>query len=275
MFLYCYINLCIRGFKPGIKCCMENCKRIGKVITVAFVFLSISMLKAILFDMGSTLVIDIGLRKNFVEAMHKLLKNHININRAKIELLFDEWDHITYRESLEEYWDLFRSMILLKKLGLKPNPLLVEEVYETIVNVWVESYVFEEGAVRTVKELKNLGYQIGIISNTGSHDLVYREIKRAGLTHFIDVIITSQAVGWKKPSPKIFKITLDMIGVKPEQAVHVGDDPIADVEGAKKAGLWAVQKMKKGEKVSPYADAVVYKIVEIPKVLEELLRRLS
>ncbi len=227
-------------------------------------------IKAVFFDMGGTLVRDVGLRRNFVEILYAKLSDYVEIERRKLEELFDSWDYIPYRSGEEEYWDLFRVMLLLKKLNLNPNPRLVNSVYQTIVEIWVKSYVFEEDAIPTIKKLKEKEFKVGIISNTGSYDSIYKELEKNGLLDYVDVVVASQAVVWKKPSPKIFKIALDMLEIEPSEAIHVGDNPVADVEGAKKAGLWAVQKLKKDMEVSPFADFVVEKISEILKIVESL-----
>jgi putative hydrolase of the HAD superfamily len=40
-----------------------------------------------------------------------------------------------------------------------------------------------------------------------------------------------------KPDPRIFEILLQRAGLRAGEAAHVGDDPEADVEGARGAGL--------------------------------------
>uniref|UniRef100_A0A0A9BGS5 Haloacid dehalogenase-like hydrolase family protein n=1 Tax=Arundo donax TaxID=35708 RepID=A0A0A9BGS5_ARUDO len=52
-----------------------------------------------------------------------------------------------------------------------------------------------------------------------------------------DAIVVSSEVGFEKPTPEIFKIALDQIGVEASQAVHVGDDEAADKAGANAIGL--------------------------------------
>ncbi len=47
-------------------------------------------------------------------------------------------------------------------------------------------------------------------------------------------------VGVSKPDPAIFQLALDVLGVPPEHALHVGDTPAADVEGAWAAGVTPV-----------------------------------
>ncbi|AQK41251.1 Haloacid dehalogenase-like hydrolase (HAD) superfamily protein [Zea mays] len=52
-----------------------------------------------------------------------------------------------------------------------------------------------------------------------------------------DAIVVSSEVGYEKPSPEIFNIALDQIGVEASKAIHVGDDETADMAGANATGL--------------------------------------
>jgi FMN phosphatase YigB (HAD superfamily) len=47
-------------------------------------------------------------------------------------------------------------------------------------------------------------------------------------------------VGVAKPDPAIFRLALEAMGVDPQHALHIGDTPAADVEGARAAGMHAV-----------------------------------
>lgn len=53
-------------------------------------------------------------------------------------------------------------------------------------------------------------------------------------------IIDSSVVGIAKPDPAIFHHTLELIGVDPSDAVHIGDSVRFDVEGAQAAGVRAL-----------------------------------
>ncbi len=57
------------------------------------------------------------------------------------------------------------------------------------------------------------------------------------LAHHFEVIVASARVGYVKPQREIFAHALDVTGVPPERAVHVGDNPDADVAGATVLGI--------------------------------------
>jgi putative hydrolase of the HAD superfamily len=61
-----------------------------------------------------------------------------------------------------------------------------------------------------------------------------------GVASAVDGVLSSARVGAAKPDPAIFHAALALAGVAAEQAVHVGDSPLQDVEGAKAAGVAAV-----------------------------------
>ena len=52
--------------------------------------------------------------------------------------------------------------------------------------------------------------------------------------------MASAEFGAAKPDPAIFARGLELAGVRPEEALHVGDSPVEDGEGARAAGIRAV-----------------------------------
>ncbi len=62
-------------------------------------------------------------------------------------------------------------------------------------------------------------------------------LRRLELEPLLDGIITSAAVGARKPSPVIFEQALRLAGVSAAEAIHVGDTLDEDVAGARAAGI--------------------------------------
>lgn len=56
----------------------------------------------------------------------------------------------------------------------------------------------------------------------------------------IEHVVISSEVGWRKPSPKFFQQVCEVAGCKAEEILFVGDDIVADVEGAIRAGMISV-----------------------------------
>ncbi|MBV8733610.1 MAG: HAD family hydrolase [Solirubrobacterales bacterium] len=62
-------------------------------------------------------------------------------------------------------------------------------------------------------------------------------LERLGLAREVDAVVTSARAGARKPSAAIFARAIELAGVAPEQAVHVGDSVEEDVAGARAAGI--------------------------------------
>ncbi len=63
------------------------------------------------------------------------------------------------------------------------------------------------------------------------------EIKMLGIDHFFKYRIFSSRYGYKKPDKRLFNMAMKKLGVKPEEAVYIGDNPTRDLVGAKMSGM--------------------------------------
>lgn len=86
-----------------------------------------------------------------------------------------------------------------------------------------------------LKGLKRRGFRLGVISNWSA--TLEQLLRSIGLLPYFDEVIASAAVGCRKPHRAIFEIALERMEATPDQAVHVGDLPEADGQGAQEAGI--------------------------------------
>jgi putative hydrolase of the HAD superfamily len=93
-------------------------------------------------------------------------------------------------------------------------------------------------ALRAIEQVKQVA-EIGMITN-GPTDIQQPKIDLLQIEHLFPFILISESVGIWKPDPAIFYMALERAGVAAEDAVYVGDSPIADVPGAKGAGMRSV-----------------------------------
>ncbi|MDO8616093.1 MAG: HAD family hydrolase [Dehalococcoidia bacterium] len=93
----------------------------------------------------------------------------------------------------------------------------------------------------TLRWLRERDYRVGAVTNRGySGPRFHDEMRDLGLADLFEVTVISCDIGYMKPHPRIFQYTLERLGIEAEQAVMVGDNLRADVEGAKTLGLLAV-----------------------------------
>jgi putative hydrolase of the HAD superfamily len=127
------------------------------------------------------------------------------------------------------------------------------------------------GADRAVRELAERGVNLGIISNTGRTPgvILRRVLERHGLLAYFGAISYSDEVGFRKPEARIFRVTLARAGVAPDEAVHIGDNPDADVVGAQGAGMHAAHYTAGFRQPSAAADLL---IPDLGMLAEEVFR---
>jgi len=92
--------------------------------------------------------------------------------------------------------------------------------------------------VEVLTQLKERGYELGIISNFDSR--FFQIIRALELNQFFDSVTISSLAGAAKPASRIYSYALDQHVLVPDEALHVGDHRIEDFEGAQQAGLHAV-----------------------------------
>jgi putative hydrolase of the HAD superfamily len=85
-------------------------------------------------------------------------------------------------------------------------------------------------------------YKLGIVTNTttSGEEHVRIALKKIGIERDFNVIVTSVDVGYEKPHEKIFLTALRKLGVKPNEAVMVGNRISTDVLGANKLGITSI-----------------------------------
>jgi HAD superfamily hydrolase (TIGR01549 family) len=98
------------------------------------------------------------------------------------------------------------------------------------------------GSVDDLRVLAATGVRLGVISNADGSvaaRLSEQEVLQVGpgIGVPVECVIDSGAVGVMKPDPRIFKIALDAMGLRPEQAWYIGDMPAIDVVGARAASI--------------------------------------
>lgn len=99
---------------------------------------------------------------------------------------------------------------------------------------------------------RDAGIALAIVTN-GSTVAQRAKIDLLGSERFASIVVSGEH-GVAKPDPSVFRIALGELGVAPEDAVHVGDDPVSDVAGARAAGIRAVLLDRAG--VTPAAGDV-------------------
>ena len=113
-----------------------------------------------------------------------------------------------------------------------------------------------------LRELRADGMRLVVVSNWDAS--LHERLEETGLAPLVDGAIASAELGHAKPDGAIFASALELAGARADAALHAGDSPDADVEGALAAGLRAVLVARDGAAAAPAGVPVVASLAELP-----------
>ena len=157
-----------------------------------------------------------------------------------------------------------RLKTVFDALNYPATTALIDDLSDAYIQTLPEYNTLFEGAIEMLTALKP-HYALHIVTN-GFQDVQYFKMKHSGLLPFFDTVTDSSSVGVKKPDPKIFEYALGAGQVAPNQAVMIGDNLEADIEGALAVGMHAIHFMPL-EKKHPTHYTEIDKLQELKFLL--------
>lgn len=120
-----------------------------------------------------------------------------------------------------------------------------EDMFAAATGSYFEAWELElhhkADALPMLAALKSMNLRTGLLSNTHWPRHFHEQLlERDGLHEFIDARVYSSELSHVKPHPLAFKAVLGELGVKPANAVFVGDRKYDDVWGAQSVGMKTV-----------------------------------
>ncbi len=131
-----------------------------------------------------------------------------------------------------------------------------------------------DGAAEVLAHVRARGLRVALICNTGrTPGRVLRVIlDRLGIAGHIESFCFSDELGICKPDPEIFRRALEPLGVRPDEAIHVGDRPDLDLAGARAAGIRSVH-LRIPDAPEGEADHVIPTMRHLPAIIDQHLIR--
>jgi HAD superfamily hydrolase (TIGR01549 family) len=197
----------------------------------------------VFFDLGQTLVELSSLKS----CMYISLKKNITIQNADLTELMYKWGYKTHELFLEyrekEFIDTIEIHILALKEVLNNYEIKISdrEARKIVYDVWY-NYIEKNNLCSNTRDvlvkLKNLGYRLGLITNSELF-IVNGILKKNKLDDFFDVKVISGVVKAYKPNHLLFEIAIELAKCTSKEILYIGDSEI-DIKGAKKVGLKTV-----------------------------------
>jgi putative hydrolase of the HAD superfamily len=124
---------------------------------------------------------------------------------------------------------------------------------------------------RTLLWLAKKGLRLAVLSDAPRYQ-AWSRLCYLQLQHYFDHVITFEDTRVRKPDPAPFKKALDLLGMKPDEVLMVGDWPERDMGGAKNVGIKTVYARygdTSGAAVSG-ADYEIDDLSELTPIVEQL-----
>ncbi|HET9588242.1 MAG TPA: HAD family hydrolase [Anaerolineales bacterium] len=246
--------------------------------------MSRNFLRAVIFDLGGTLMYDRGSWQSITARADEALTTYLRDEGMELNL---STFPLEFRRRLKKYFQQRDKDLLETPYAFVLRDVLADKGYENVPDrvvrgaldrlfaVTQTNWVLEDDTLPTLKKLEADGYRLGLISNAGDDQDVQQLAKRFGIASFFDFILTSAACSYRKPHPRIFELALSNWYFLPSEAAMVGDDLEADIRGAKNAGLYGIWiNRRSGDRtenqppVQP--DASLTSLSELPALLDLL-----
>jgi putative hydrolase of the HAD superfamily len=199
-------------------------------------------LKAVVFDYGNTLI-------EFAE--QQIRRCDLALAEA-LEALYGPVHHerltaIRNADRRAPYQGDFRENDLAQITAALVRALYdvdcESDALERLLNVrhdsLVESIRAEAHVIELIEQLR-ARYKVGLLSNYPCGKAIRASLKRERLDGCFDAVVVSADVGHVKPHELPFRTVLGQLGVEPHEAVYIGDNWLADIQGAKRVGMRAV-----------------------------------
>jgi HAD superfamily hydrolase (TIGR01662 family) len=233
------------------------------------------LVRAVMFDFGATLVLD-----DKFDYFGSLRKAHKVLEDAGIAPAFEQFKTV-YLEVRGRLWSdsefrehtyVHRLAEVLKLCGheVSESDRRLRKATDVFLYALVDSLCIEDHVPRVLKELRER-YKLAVVSNLGIPEVVPITLERFDIKKYFDVILASGTVGYRKPSPIIFKEALKALDVLPGETAFVGDSLYHDVQGAKAVGMktiWLKRGNQAEEKVAVVPDETICSLAELFKALE-------
>ncbi len=103
---------------------------------------------------------------------------------------------------------------------------------------------------KVVLELDRRGYILGIIANTITETEIPDWLEHDQLSSYFKAVVLSSKIRYRKPGPEIYWEGARRLGIEPAHCAYVGDNPLRDVVGTRKAGFGMVIILMDPEKLA-------------------------
>lgn len=176
-------------------------------------------------------------------------------------------------EEMEEHIADDAMSFLLQFFGY-PASQMDPDVLSRAVDIFyapeMTAWTAAPNALNLLKQLHADGYKLAILANYNCDRVFQRTIDYLGFRPYLDIVLPSAGVEFRKPDEQFFQIVLERWDVLPYEVVVVGDSLVHDVKGALDLGAMAVQSLQPTTPQVEHDNAAVTDQVRADATIEDL-----
>jgi putative hydrolase of the HAD superfamily len=192
------------------------------------------MIKAVIFDLDNTLVDFMGMKRQaVVAAIASMIDAGLTLTQAEVQARIDA----IYKERGIEFQNVFDQ--LLYDIFQKVDYKILSAGIIAYRRAREAALVPYPHVTMTLVELVKRGIHLAVVSDAPGREAWLR-LCYLNFHHLFDHVVTFEDTGQHKPSPAPFLRALELLKVKPEETLMVGDWPERDMVGAAKVGITTV-----------------------------------
>lgn len=192
------------------------------------------MIKAVVFDLDNTLVDFMAMKRQAIgAAINGMIDAGFKLTREEIQQRIDK----IYLEKGMEFQSVFDQLLYdeFKKVDYKilsAGVIAYRQAREAALSLYPHVYT-------TLMNLLKMGLKLGVVSDAPAKEAWLR-LTYLNLHHIFDHIVTFEDTGKRKPDPAPFEKILELLQVRPNEALMIGDWAERDMVGASKVGMKTV-----------------------------------
>ena len=199
-------------------------------------------IKGICFDLGNTLI-EFGPRQ--ISYVYKALEDGLidlfgSCDAEKLKLIRDRQIVAPYSNGYKESNLIELCEELIRELyDVAPLPDQVDKLFNIRYKSFVDVIEIDPDVLSLLKRLKER-YRLSLLSNYPCGRSIRDGLNKVGLADMFEAVVVSADVGYVKPHALPFETLLDKFKESAEDCVYIGDNWLADVQGAKRAGMASI-----------------------------------
>jgi putative hydrolase of the HAD superfamily len=191
--------------------------------------------KAIIFDLFGTIV-----NNPSVSEYNDLISKISSILSLPLENFSQMWHKTSKQRAIGIFKTIEDCLVYIcNTLKIKVESDEIKECVQLRLELMKKDMIPKAGAIVVISKLRKNDFKIGLISNCSADvPLLWKDTPFYPL---FDTTIFSSSVGLKKPDSKIYILMCELLKVKPQNCLYIGDGDSNELDGASQVGMHAIR----------------------------------